>query len=139
MITAHLAERLDYLLREQGRPWEPASGDRFVVPGRDLEEVFVIAEMTIEVEELPSGRHIRFNGTTEWALDSILASDVLWIPWEHQLRELLGPRFVSLVRRGPSYVVLTADDSEATADDPETAYALAVIGAGSPEGKAADI
>jgi len=129
VITVHLAEKLDYLLREQGRPWVPASGDRFVIPGRDLDQVFVVAEMTIEVEELPSGWHIRFNGTTEWALDSIAASDVLWIPWEHQLRELLGHRFVSLTHRAESYVVLTSDRVETTADDAETAYALAILAA----------
>ncbi len=55
VITTHVAEQLDYLLRSSGRPWEPAPGDRFVIPGRDLDQVFVVAEMTIEVEELPSG------------------------------------------------------------------------------------
>ncbi len=99
MITVHRAERLDYLLRGQGRPWIPGAGDRFVIPGRDLDEVFVIADMTIEVADLPSGRLIHFNGTTEWALDSIAAAEVLWLPWEHQLRSLLGDEFVSLTRR----------------------------------------
>ncbi|HQA79043.1 MAG TPA: pilus assembly protein CpaE, partial [Propionicimonas sp.] len=64
---------------EQGRQlrllvaWEPASGDRFVIPGTDLDEVFVIAEMTIEAQDVPGGQIIKFNGTTEWALDSIAA------------------------------------------------------------------
>ena len=58
--------------------------------GHDLDDVFVLADMTIEVEDLPSGLLVKFNGTTEWALDSVPADDVLWIPWEHQLRALLG-------------------------------------------------
>ena len=49
MITPHQAERLDHLLRGQGRSWTPAPGDRFVVPGRDLDDqVFVVSEMTID-------------------------------------------------------------------------------------------
>ena len=75
MITTHLAERLDHLLRAQGRPWAPEPGDRFVVPGHDLDDqVFVVSEMTIDVEDLPSGQLVRFNGTTEWALDTLPAA-----------------------------------------------------------------
>ena len=90
-------------MRGLGRAWEPTPGDRFVVPGRDLDDVFVIAEMTIDVEDLPSGRLVRFNGTTEWALDSIPAADVLWLPREHQLRELLGEGFAALERTAEGY------------------------------------
>lgn len=128
MITTHLAERLDHLLRGLGRPWVPASGDRFVVPGRDLDDVFVLAEMTIEVEELPSGRLVKFNGTTEWALDSIPAAEVLWIPWEHQLRDLLADRFLSLARTPEGWVVTLTDGTRHVDEDVETAYALAVLG-----------
>lgn len=31
----------------------PASGDRFVVPDTDLDQVFTIAEMVIEAEDVP--------------------------------------------------------------------------------------
>ena len=127
MITVRQAERLDHLLREQGRPWVPASGDRFVIPGRDLDQVFVMAEMVVEVAELETGQLISFNGTTEWALDSIPASEVLWMPWEHQLRGLLGERFVALARHETSYVVTRVDGTAHVADDPETAYALALL------------
>ncbi len=128
MITVHLAERLDHLLREQGRAWEPAPGDRFVIPGRDLDDVFVVAQMTIEVEDLATGRLVRFNGTTEWALDSIPASEVVWLPWEHQLRELLGDRFLSLSRAGDGVAVALADGTRVVDADPETAYARALLG-----------
>ncbi len=127
MITTHLAEQVDHLLRDQGRPWVPASGDRFVVPGRDLDDVFVLADLTIEVEELPSGRLVKFNGTTEWALDSIPAAEVLWIPWEHQLRDLLGGSFLSLARTSEGWVVTLADGTRHVDEDVETAYALAVL------------
>ena len=39
---------------------------------------------------------LAFNGTTEWALDSIEVDEAVWLPLEHQLRDLLGDAFVSL-------------------------------------------
>ncbi|HYH29307.1 MAG TPA: hypothetical protein VD903_02890 [Pseudonocardia sp.] len=128
MITVHVAEQLDHVLRTQGRSWQPSPGDRFVIPGRDLDDVFVVAEMTIEVEELATGRLIRFNGTTEWALDSIPAAEVLWLPWEHQLRDLLGERFVSLERVAAGFAVTLTDGSRFVGDDAEAAYARALLG-----------
>ena len=59
-------------------------------------EVFVISDMVVEVREVPTGRILAFNGTTEWALDSVDAAQVVWLPREHQLRQLLGTAFVSL-------------------------------------------
>ncbi|MGZ5401470.1 MAG: pilus assembly protein CpaE [Nocardioides sp.] len=132
MITTHEAERLDYLLRSQGRPWVPAPGDRFSIPGRDLDGVFVLAEMTIEVENLPSGPLVKFNGTTEWALDSIPAADVLWLPWEHQLRSLLGGAFAALERTPQGYVVRTADGAAHPGESAEAAYVGAVLGMADP-------
>ena len=131
MITVHEAERLDHLLRSRGRGWEPVAGDRFVIPGRDLDQVFVVSEMTVDVEELPTGRLVRFNGTTEWALDSIAADEVLWVPWEHQLRELLGEAFASLTRLPGAWVVALDDGTRHVGDDPESAYAAALL-AGAP-------
>ncbi len=76
-----------------------------------------------------------FNGTTEWALDSVALEDALWLPREDQLRELLRGTFRSLERaaaeQGP--VVYTvrvgipqADDAFSS-DDPSEAYGLAVL------------
>ena len=127
MITVHLAERIDHLRRSRGQAWDPVPGDRFVIPGRDLDGVFVVAEMTIEVEELATGRLVRFNGTTEWALDSIPADEVLWLPWEHQLRDLLGDRFASLTRVPEGYAVTLTDGTRVVDADVETAYALALL------------
>ncbi|GAB7190678.1 hypothetical protein NUM3379_13840 [Kineococcus sp. NUM-3379] len=96
MISVELALEL----REAGLRWRPAAGDRFVIPGRDMDEdVFTLSEMTVEVQDHPTGRVIGFNGTTEWALDSVDEPDALWLPAEHQLRDLLGERFSRLERR----------------------------------------
>ena len=96
MITVETARTLREAMERAEVAWTPTPGDRFLVPDRGFEEPFIVSEMVIEVRDLPSGRLIRFNGTTEWALDSVPADDVLWIPWEHQLRALLGDRFAAM-------------------------------------------
>lgn len=127
MITRELAVEL----ARRGLPWRPASGDRFHVPDRDLDdEVFVVSGMSIEVSDLPSGAEMRFNGTVEWALDSIAQEEVIWLPREDQMREALGQRFVRLERLEPVTggfaVVLTGDERHVDIDA-ERAYARALL------------
>lgn len=130
MIAVEQAAQLAEVLHASGRAWEPAPGDCFAIPERDLDQVFVIADMTIEVQQLPTGRLIRFNGTTEWALDSIDASEVVWMPLEHQLRELLGARFARLELLPPpaeGYAVTLDDGSRHVDTAPDLAYYRAVL------------
>lgn len=95
MISQDLAQTL----RDAGLRWRPAAGDRFVIPQPGLDdELFTLSEMTIEAREYPTGTILGFNGTTEWALDSVAQEDALWMPREDQLRDLLGRAFVSLAR-----------------------------------------
>jgi len=94
-------------LKEAGLGWKPALGDRFAIPDRDLDdEVFVLSNMTVEVHSMPEGPVIGFNGTTEWALDDVEMDEVIWLPREDQLRELLGGTFRSLHRGADGYEVL---------------------------------
>jgi hypothetical protein len=127
VITLDLARRL----RRADMPWTPRPGDRFVVPDRDMDdEVFVVSDMVVDVHELPTGRLLGFNGTTEWALDSIMARDVVWLPREDQLRELLGTRFVALEARSGGFVVTVEQDGRQVRHidiDAECAYARAVL------------
>ena len=133
MITRELADAL----RRAGLVWRPASGDRFLVPDRDLDDhVFVVSGMAVEVSDLPSGAEMRFNGTVEWALDSIEQSEVVWLPREEQLRAGLGDRFRRLERLEGStsgYAVVVVDGSgeeERHVDvDVERAYARALLSA----------
>lgn len=122
-------------LRDTGLQWRPAKGDRFVIPDREMDDVvFVVSDMTIEAHDLPSGQVLGFNGTTEWALDSVDAAEVLWLPREGQLREHLGGAMVCLRPAGAQWGVTTRRDRgaaqvEATtvAEDTEEAYALALL------------
>ncbi len=91
-------------------------------------EVFVIAEMTIEVQDVPGGQSvIKFNGTTEWALDSIDATRVLWLPREDQLRDELADDFATLTAVPGGYAVTLTDHSRHLDIDAERAYARAVL------------
>lgn len=95
MISVALARKL----RDAGVRWDPAPGDRFVVADRGMDdEVFTLSDMTVEMHEFPSGRVIGFNGTVEWALDSVEAHNSVWLPNETQLRERLGATFHQLSR-----------------------------------------
>ncbi|ADB29987.1 hypothetical protein Kfla_0882 [Kribbella flavida DSM 17836] len=123
MITVEQAKRL----RKAGALWVPGAGDRFLVPDRDMDDdVFVVSDMTVEVHDYPGGKVIGFNGTTEWALDSIEQREVIWLPREEQLRTLLGNQFVSLTATGDGYTVRT-QAGEYTATDAEQAYAEALL------------
>lgn len=118
-------------LRDAGLSWQPASGDRFVVADRGMDEqVFVLSDMTVEVHEHPTGPVIGFNGTVEWALDSLDQKDALWLPREDQLRGLLGASFVRLERAGEVHRVVADYGGrrlQAESPDVEEAYALALL------------
>lgn len=127
MISVSLARRL----AETGMAWEPVNGDRFVVPDRDLDDVlFLVSDMVVEVQELSTGRLLKFNGTTEWALDSIQSGEVVWLPREDQLRTMLGGHFVAMTATTDGYaVVVDHDGREQRHEDPdaECAYARALL------------
>ena len=120
-----------HALKEAGLVWKPGSGDRFIIPDRDLDDqVFVLSNMTIEVYNVPEGRVIGFNGTTEWALDDVEIEEALWLPREDQLRELLGGTFRALRRSAVGYDVemtLLDEDRTFTAATPDEAYAAALL------------
>jgi hypothetical protein len=119
------------LLKEAGLTWKPGPGDRFAIPDRDLDdEIFVLSNMTIEVYNVPEGRVIGFNGTTEWALDDVEIEETIWLPREDQLRELLGGTFRALRRTDTGYQIemdLLGEARTFVAATPEDAYAAALL------------
>ena len=127
MLTLELARAL----RDAGVRWEPQRGDLFVIPDRDLDgQVFVLSDLVVETVRPPDGPPIlAFNGTTEWALDSLEAQEAIWLPREDQLRELLGPSFDSLERvAGPPEGYAVSARGERHVDvTAEAAYARALL------------
>ncbi|RFA20045.1 hypothetical protein [Subtercola boreus] len=107
MITPQLARALQLT----GLVWHPTSGDLFIIDREGFEgDVFTVSDMTIEAHEFDTGTVLGFNGTTEWALDSVAIDDALWMPAEHQLRALLGATFRSLRRSDPAAGASRIDD-----------------------------
>jgi hypothetical protein len=141
MISVELARGLS----EGGVLWEPAPGDRFTIDQPNVVgEVFWISHLTIDVHTFHGQPLIGFNGTTEWALDSVTLDTALWMPREDQLRSLLGDRFLGLRREGGDWLVDVSVDGSADGSvdgsvegrngsatfrdaDPECAYALALL------------
>lgn len=119
-------------LRKAGLGWIPESGDQFCLDTAEFEgEVFTVSDMTIEPHDYDTGTILGFNGTTEWALDSVALEKTLWLPREDQLRELLGSTFSFLLRVDDMWVVEIDRDGHKLRFDAATApdaYALAVLG-----------
>lgn len=122
MISTALAHDL----HRAGLAWQPAEGDRFVLPDRELDgQVFTISEMVVEVRTAPVGRMIAFNGTTEWALDAVEQAEAVWLPREAQLREALGDHLRSLARldEGRVRVTVQLGDQLTEVEHPDAAEA----------------
>ena len=124
MISTELARAL----RDSGLQWNPVAGDWFRIDRIEADEdTFILSDMTVEAHQYDTGTVLGFNGTTEWALDSVELDAALWLPREHQLRGLLGSAFVSL---DPGFTVTAAIDGvpqRFTAEDAEDAYAKALL------------
>ncbi len=54
--------------------------------------VFVISDVSADMELLKGQSIVTFTGTSEWALDYVMTTDVVWMPTEEQLRDLLERR-----------------------------------------------
>ena len=127
-----ISRELAIALHEAGLRWTPLPGDRFSLIDPAFEgDTFTLSDMTVEAQGPPDARVLGFNGTTEWALDSVGMEDALWLPREDQLRELMGTTFVSLEVREDAFVVTVRlpprPDEELEADSPADAYALGVL------------
>ncbi|PKW27627.1 hypothetical protein [Phycicoccus duodecadis] len=128
MISVELARALS----AAGVLWEPAPGDRFVIDAELLTgDVFWVSDLTVEVHHYKGQSLLGFNGTTEWALDSVTLDQALWLPREDQLRELVGSRLTSVRRTDDGWEVWFEPEPEAEASvtdaDLECAYAKAVL------------
>ncbi len=127
MISTELATKL----RDAGLVWSPADGDQFRIEAPELAgDVFTVSTMTIEAHDFPTGTILGFNGTTEWALDSIAIEDALWLPREDQLRTLLRSTFRALRRTADGYEVeveLLGEPRVFADPEPAEAYGRALL------------
>jgi hypothetical protein len=127
MISTELARAL----RDSGLRWHPAAGDAFRIDRVEVDaDVFILSDMTVEAHEFSTGTILGFNGTTEWALDSVDIDDALWLPHENQLRELLRSAFQSLEVTADGFrvaAVIAAEPRSFQATDAADAYAHALL------------
>lgn len=119
-------------LRDAGLAWHPVPGDRFIVTATEMiDDLLYLSDMVIQPRELDTGTIFAFNGTTEWALDSVAQERTVWLPHEGQLRAALGDAFRSLTRTEGYTVTAQVGGTELRFHDhdPENAYAKALLAA----------
>jgi hypothetical protein len=118
-------------LRDSGLVWKPSVGDAFRIDRVEVDaEVFHLSDMTVEAHEFSTGVVIGFNGTTEWALDSVSIEDALWLPNETQLRELLRTAFSGFAATAAGFSVTATIEGFSRvfeASLAEDAYARALL------------
>ena len=112
--------------------WSPQNGDRFFIPRPEIaDSVFTVSDMVVEKVTQFGETRFHFNGTVEWALDSVDSDDVVWLPREDQLRDLLGPWFLSLDAAPGGFVVTVSGPGRAhhtaAQADAADAYAHALL------------
>jgi hypothetical protein len=131
MLTLSTARRL----KAAGLAWTPGLHDFFAVPERGMDDrVFVISDVSVDIELLKGQSIVTFNGTAEWALDYEVMSEVVWLPTEEQLRQQLEQRLANgassvlklsyapdgywceIQSKGKALAFLGADASEAYAE-----------------------
>jgi hypothetical protein len=127
MISTPLARAL----RDSGLVWHPEAGDAFLIDLVEVDdEIFYLSDMTVEAHTMVTGTELGFNGTTEWALDSVAIEDALWLPSETQLRVALGSAFRALATSDAGVRVDAVIDGAALSFDAnlaEDAYARTLI------------
>ena len=131
MLSLSTARRL----RAAGLTWTPGLHDFFTIPERGMDDrVFVISDVSVDIELLQGRSIVTFNGTFEWALDYTVISETVWLPTEEQLRRQLeqrlangAPAMLKLIyapdgywceiqSKGKALAFLGADASEAYAE-----------------------
>lgn len=77
-------------LKKAGLSWQPAHLDFFAIPERNMDErIFVISDMLVTVDIIQGMQVVSFQGASEWALDSLVTVEAVWLPREDQLRQIL--------------------------------------------------
>ncbi|MBN2548021.1 MAG: hypothetical protein JXB15_02600 [Anaerolineales bacterium] len=97
MISLDTARRL----KAAGLKWQPALHDFFAIPDRGMnEQIFVISDLQVTVENQIGEQILAFQGASEWALDSLVIAESIWLPTEEQLRLALEETFLTSSQSG---------------------------------------
>lgn len=132
MISLELAGRL----RDAGLRWNPAERDLFALPERDMDDqLFVVSPLPALIQRLNGHPVVAFQASAEWALDYVMLAEVIWMPSEAQLRELLEARIapevpLRLERSASGYCcTISLGDVPASYEraDAADAYAMALL------------
>jgi hypothetical protein len=132
MVSFTLAQKL----KVAGLSWNLAKNDFFAIPDRGFDDqVFVISDMTVLVEKLSGALAVTFHGAVEWALDHVEVAELVWLPREEQLREVLEQHLIG--QPEPALVLVsTADGYRCEISFREKFLAFEAFGAGDAYGLA---
>jgi hypothetical protein len=128
MISTSLA----MALRQAGLAWQPRERDCFTIPGGEFDgTIFSLHEQPALIEMVHGLPAITFHGSSEWALDHVMTSEVVWLPTETQLRDklallLAAAQPLSLVRTNSGYQC-QAGDQQASTTSAEEAYGQVLL------------
>ena len=77
MISLEVARKL----KDAGLVWRPKHHDFFGIPDRGMDDaVFVLSDVQVTIERIQGYEVVAFHGASEWALDSLIASEAIWLP-----------------------------------------------------------
>jgi hypothetical protein len=95
MIDLETAKKL----KAAGLPWRPGLFDFFALPDRQMDDkLFVVSDMLVTVEMLHGRQVVSFQGASEWALDSLVTTEAVWMPNEEQVRQALESALIETGR-----------------------------------------
>ena len=91
-------------LKNAGLNWKPALNDFFAIPDRDMDEkIFVISDMLVTIDFLQGIQVVSFQGASEWALDSLVTDETVWLPSDEQLLHAIE---AAMLERGAYSILL---------------------------------
>jgi hypothetical protein len=132
MSITMISTALAIELRKAGLAWQPQERDCFTIPDSEFDSVIFSLHQQPALIELVQGQPaITFHGSSEWALDHVMTSEVIWLPSETQLREKLAVLVdaavpLELARNEQGYTC-RAGHYSAIAPDAESAYAMVLL------------
>lgn len=97
-------------LKAAGLVWRSQLLDFFVIPDRGMDErIFVISDIQANLDLFRGWPVVTFHGASEWAMDHIMTTEVVWMPTETQLRTAVQ---TAIADETPHVLTLTHTSSD---------------------------